>query len=129
MGETRELIERPKLSRIAKLVVRIHREGYTASWHKAEVIRELRTIQGNRCAICGEYLRPAEISLDHVVPKARGGRDSLDNFLLTHERCNQDKRDRPASAFQTDIHTRVLGVIDKHCHAALRALEAEGREA
>lgn len=125
MSEIRELIERPKLSRIAKLVIRMHREGYTASWHKADVVRDLRVIQGNRCAICGEYLRPAEISLDHVVPKARGGRDSLDNFLLTHEQCNQDKSDRPASEYQAGVHNRVLSVIDRHCRAALRSLEAQ----
>lgn len=50
---------------------------------------------GYRCQLCGEPVEmtasPCDAdgpSLDHVVPRARGGGDHPDNLRLTHRRCN-----------------------------------------
>jgi 5-methylcytosine-specific restriction endonuclease McrA len=50
------------------------------------------------CYLCGHRVAPAgkgsqlwQPSLDHVVPRARGGRDSLSNLRLTHTLCNRAK--------------------------------------
>lgn len=36
-------------------------------------------------------------SLDHVIPRSRGGRHTLDNLRVCHHRCNSFKRDRALS--------------------------------
>jgi 5-methylcytosine-specific restriction endonuclease McrA len=45
---------------------------------------------GGRCVYCGA----AATSLDHVVPKSRGGPHSWDNVVSACGRCNHAKADR-----------------------------------
>jgi 5-methylcytosine-specific restriction endonuclease McrA len=61
--------------------------------------------QGAACHICGEaidyslpYLHPREFVVDHVVPLARGGPDTLANKRAAHRECNRAKSDRPFAA-------------------------------
>ena len=37
--------------------------------------RTIRERDGNRCQYTGKLLRPEEGSLDHVLPRSRGGKD------------------------------------------------------
>ncbi len=46
---------------------------------------------GHRCVYCGA----AATSLDHVVPKSRGGAHSWENVVAACGRCNHTKADRP----------------------------------
>jgi 5-methylcytosine-specific restriction endonuclease McrA len=46
------------------------------------------------CRLCGEYVLPGEVSLDHVIPFSQGGASSLDNLQLAHRRCNSAKGNR-----------------------------------
>lgn len=44
------------------------------------------------CYLCGELIMSQrEFSLDHVVPKSRGGATLPDNLLPAHKRCNELK--------------------------------------
>ena len=57
--------------------------------------KRLHSIQNGRCYICR---KPIDLTLhtcniDHVVPLANKGKDSEDNFALTHESCNKSKQD------------------------------------
>ncbi len=45
---------------------------------------------GFRCQYCGG---PAE-SIDHVIPRARGGQHSWDNVVAACRKCNSSKEDR-----------------------------------
>lgn len=45
---------------------------------------------GHRCVYCGA----AATSLDHVVPRCRGGQHSWDNVVAACARCNHQKADR-----------------------------------
>jgi 5-methylcytosine-specific restriction endonuclease McrA len=46
---------------------------------------------GHRCVYCGA----TATSLDHVVPKSRGGAHSWENVVAACGRCNHIKADRP----------------------------------
>lgn len=50
------------------------------------------------CWICGEpidytlpHTNPMSYVVDHKVPLARGGTDTLDNKAAAHRQCNRDK--------------------------------------
>lgn len=81
---------------------------------KYKLIIHLYDLQGHICPLCrtsmlteiemwvawrekklyiGRRLRRKDINLniDHVVPVADGGRDTIDNLALTHRRCNDVK--------------------------------------
>ena len=45
---------------------------------------------GGRCVYCGA----AATSLDHVVPRSRGGPHTWDNVVASCARCNHTKADR-----------------------------------
>lgn len=48
----------------------------------------------NTCQFCGRTLPAAELTLDHVVPRSRGGRSSWDNLVACCYQCNNSKGDR-----------------------------------
>jgi 5-methylcytosine-specific restriction endonuclease McrA len=56
--------------------------------------RNIRERDGNRCQYTGRVLRPDEGSLDHVVPRSRGGANSWENLVWAAKEVNQRKGDR-----------------------------------
>lgn len=44
-----------------------------------------------RCQYCGEEFSSEELTYDHVVPRARGGRTEWANIVAACVRCNADK--------------------------------------
>ena len=56
--------------------------------------RNIRERDGNRCQYTGRLLHPDEGSLDHVVPRSRGGADSWENLVWSAKDVNQRKADR-----------------------------------
>jgi 5-methylcytosine-specific restriction endonuclease McrA len=56
--------------------------------------RTIRERDGNRCQYTGRLLRPEEGSLDHVVPRSRGGADTWENLVWSAKEVNQRKADR-----------------------------------
>ncbi len=56
--------------------------------------RSIRERDGNHCQYTGRELRPEEGSLDHVVPRSRGGKDAWENLVWAAKEVNQKKADR-----------------------------------
>jgi 5-methylcytosine-specific restriction endonuclease McrA len=56
--------------------------------------RAIRERDRNRCQYTGRVLRPDEGSLDHVVPRSRGGKDAWENLVWSAKEVNQRKADR-----------------------------------
>ena len=48
----------------------------------------------NTCQYCGKKLDRSELTLDHVVPRSRGGTSTWQNIVLACIRCNMRKGDR-----------------------------------
>ena len=48
---------------------------------------------GYRCRFCGTTSAETRLHVDHVMPKARGGTDTLDNLATLCEDCNTGKSD------------------------------------
>jgi 5-methylcytosine-specific restriction endonuclease McrA len=46
------------------------------------------------CQYCGRALPAAELTLDHVVPRCRGGTTAWENVVAACKRCNHRKGDR-----------------------------------
>src|SRR5215472_13545572 len=45
----------------------------------------------NTCQFCGRVFPSAELTLDHVLPRSRGGRSSWENLVACCYRCNNNK--------------------------------------
>ncbi len=56
--------------------------------------RTIRERDGNRCQYTGQLLKPDEGSLDHVLPRSRGGADTWENLVWSSKDVNARKGDR-----------------------------------
>jgi 5-methylcytosine-specific restriction endonuclease McrA len=56
--------------------------------------RAIRERDGNRCQYTGRVLRPDEGSLDHVLPRSRGGKDTWENLVWASKGVNARKGNR-----------------------------------
>ncbi len=56
--------------------------------------RAIRERDGDRCQYTGQLLKPDEGSLDHVLPRSRGGRDTWENLVWSSKAVNARKGNR-----------------------------------
>lgn len=64
--------------------------------HKRPMLcaKAIRERDGNRCQYTGRVLRPDEGSLDHIVPRSRGGPDAWENLVWSCKEVNARKGNR-----------------------------------
>jgi hypothetical protein len=62
---------------------------------KEEVLRR----HGHRCVYCGEQHDAADLTVDHVEPRMKGGDHSPGNLVACCRRCNVEKGGTAAWAF------------------------------
>ena len=51
-----------------------------------------RLIAKGECHYCGGVVLPASLSMDHIVPLARGGKSTKGNVVPACLKCNQKKQ-------------------------------------
>jgi len=56
--------------------------------------RNLFARDGNRCQYCGKRFKTSELSIDHVVPRSRGGHTAWPNVVCACMKCNVRKGGR-----------------------------------
>lgn len=89
--ETGQHLHSARLQVVVPSVVRLRRFVRVPYRWKAPLNRRLVFARDNhRCQYCG---KSAE-SIDHVVPRSRGGEHSWDNVVAACRPCNIAKRDR-----------------------------------
>lgn len=65
---------------------------------------------GGKCYLCNEPIdirlpktAPKAYQIEHIVPKAMGGSDALDNLMPSHAVCNNKKSDLPVSVAMRNL--------------------------
>lgn len=51
-----------------------------------------RRLGAGRCHYCGRHMGPTALTMDHVVPLARGGRAVRGNVVPACKTCNSQKK-------------------------------------
>lgn len=77
-----------KLPSVVKL------ETYVKSPYRQVILnrKNLLLRDGHKCQYCG--VRAPELTVDHVIPRQKGGRDTWENLVCACTRCNARKGDR-----------------------------------
>jgi 5-methylcytosine-specific restriction endonuclease McrA len=79
----------PAVMRLIKLIRTIYRAGV------AFTKRNVQVRDGFRCAYCGSHRE--RLSIDHIIPRSRGGKTDFENCVAACKSCNLRKRDRTPS--------------------------------
>lgn len=58
------------------------------------------------CVYCGEYAN----TVDHVIPKSKGGEDSWENLVAACRDCNAKKANKVLDDFRPDLTDRIHDV-------------------
>ena len=77
--------------------------GKLIPYNDAKNKRKLYGEQSGCCAGCGELFRANNLEVDHIIPRAKGGTDHLDNLQLLCGYCNRVKGDRGMEYLRTKL--------------------------
>lgn len=47
-----------------------------------------------KCQYCGNRFNENDLTMDHVIPKSKGGKKNFENIVLSCRRCNELKADK-----------------------------------
>lgn len=94
LEKAESLIKSNKAVRIGKLKIKLQFKG--TKWLKNEIKKRDKYC----CYICGRLLNDNEITLDHIVPKSKGGKDTFDNLATCCFYCNNLKADMSLEEFK-----------------------------
>jgi len=61
------------------------------------------------CQYCGRQYAPSELTLDHVLPRSRGGESSWDNLVACCKKCNHRKGNRTPEESNMHLLRRPRG--------------------
>ena len=61
------------------------RELRNSAWWKNELAKGI-------CHYCGKKFKPSELTMDHILPVARGGKSTRGNMVVCCCSCNQAKK-------------------------------------
>lgn len=105
----------PTVLRLIKLIRTIYRAGVAFSK------RNVFVRDGFRCAYCGDHRD--RLSIDHIVPRSRGGQTTFENCVAACKACNLKKGGRTPSEAGMFLRAKVyqptisefLRLKFKHC--------------
>ena len=66
-------------------------------------VEELVRRDGPACIWCGRAPWRRDLTLDHVVPRSRGGHLTVDNAVLACRMCNRRRGSRPVDAYVREL--------------------------
>ena len=73
----------------------------------------------NHCQYCNKKLSASQITIDHVIPKSRGGGNTFTNCVVSCNPCNNKKSDRtPEEAGMVLIRQPMHPPHSKHYQCA-----------
>ena len=59
--------------------------------------------QGGRCYFCGKILPYEWATIDHLIPKSRGGSNELENLVAACHQCNHAKANRTLKEYRVFV--------------------------
>ena len=64
------------------------------------------------CAYCGKKIEFDDMTIDHILPQSKGGKDTVENTIPSCQLCNNQKADRSVEEFR-DFISNLTDVLDE----------------
>ena len=88
--------EADRLADLSALSLGVDSPAYRRERDRARELRKTgwwrRKIATGVCYYCGRQVSPNQLSMDHVIPLARGGRSTRENLVAACRDCNIQKK-------------------------------------
>jgi len=81
-----------------------------------------------KCQYCGERFRSEDLTLDHIIPRAQGGRSTWENLVACCRRDNHRKADRTPEQASMKLIRRPLPANIHTSRFILKAMGSEVKE-
>jgi hypothetical protein len=93
----------------------------------AVTVEQLIERDGPGCAWCGRTLWRRDLTLEHVVPRSRGGHLTAENAVVACRACNRRRGSRPVDAYVRELLREGADVDVATLRRALERLVASER--
>ena len=68
--------------------------------------------QGKRCAICGKKIHNLDdLTVDHIIPLSKGGKNDIYNCQLAHRLCNSYKNDKLPDEYEKILRNNRRRIV------------------
>jgi len=79
-----------KMPAVVRLLNIFKRPRKRVKFNKMNVLAR----DGWKCQYCNQKFPTSELTYDHVIPRARGGKTNWENIVMCCPKCNSKKKDR-----------------------------------
>jgi len=113
----------PRLRNPARRSPTAGNRGQGSKWLHPATRRRIYARDGHRCVWCRKKITPKGLpedysmgeaaTVDHVVPRSRGGTNATSNLITSCNLCNQRRGDRSVPAFARELqdNDNYFGVL------------------
>lgn len=81
-------------------------KGQGSKWLTKKKRLAIYARDGNQCVWCGAFM--TELTIDHVIPRSRGGCNHPANLVTACMGCNRQRGDLPVGVFLSSYFTLTL---------------------
>lgn len=90
-------------------------------------VEQLIERDGPSCVWCGRRLWRRDLTLEHVIPRSRGGHMTADNAVVACRSCNKRRGSRPVDAYVRELVRQGARVDLEALRNSLRRLSRSER--
>ncbi len=80
------------------------------------------------CQYCGEYLSNSSATLDHVLPRSRGGKTTFENTVTSCHPCNNNKGDKLLGDIKLELKRKPFRPLKTFFKLRLPSLKDEWKD-
>lgn len=62
-----------------------------------------KVLHNNYCWYCGAEIMPTKLTIDHVFPQSKGGKNEFNNIIMVCKTCNSSKQDTDLFKWYTNV--------------------------
>jgi 5-methylcytosine-specific restriction endonuclease McrA len=88
------MLHSPRMSIRAPSVIRLTEYIHIPFERRSLSRKNILLRDHSTCQYCNRHQSPSELTLDHVLPRSRGGESSWDNLVACCKKCNHKKGNR-----------------------------------
>ena len=101
--EPPDWVHTPRLAIAVPRVIRLLRYGGRPTREVRLTRRNIHARDLSRCHYCGKRFPNRELTVDHVIPRSLGGRDTWENLVTACVPCNSRKGSRTPQAANMNL--------------------------